>query len=176
MKDDTRNNLIGGIIALIISIAILTFCAWACHKGINYPTNVTNGLETNLERQETPLILIEGNSIKANTSIFHIKSQVLGIMGFGLEIEEAELLNRIIECETGWRNVCNTEYGCNGGQGIAQLIPKTVKHCEEELGKEIDPFNERDALECACWLLKNEGPSHWGTPDSWWGSYWCWAN
>lgn len=97
-------------------------------------------------------------------------------MATGLDYEQAELLSRIITCESGWQNICNQKYGCKAGQGIVQLIPSTVKYCEEKLGKPIDPFNEEDALECASWLLENEGVEHWGCPSCDWGSYWCWSN
>jgi len=175
MKDDIPDNIVK---AILVAISVITwaFIGWTCFKGISYQPNVTNGLEINLERKSTPLILVGGNSLKASVPHSCISPQVLGIMGFGLEIEEAELLNRIIECETGWRNVCNTKYGCNGGQGIAQLIPKTVKTCEKALGKTIDPFDESEALECAAYLLTETkaGKYHWGTPDGWWGSWSCW--
>ena len=85
------------------------------------------------------------------------------------------LMDRIIECESsGNPNAINSEYGCNGGMGLAQLIPKTVKYCEEKLDKKIDPFDPEDNLECAMYLLKNEGSRHWGTADTDWGTYWCW--
>ncbi len=86
---------------------------------------------------------------------------------------EAILLQKIIECESGWKNVCNGEYGCYSGQGIVQLIPTTVKYCEKGLEKTINPFNIQDSIQCAIWLLKNEGWQHWGTNETEWGSYQC---
>jgi hypothetical protein len=97
------------------------------------------------------------------------------------------LLDKIIECESGGRNVCNETYGCNSGQGILQLIPTTVKTCELALEKNIDPFTEKDSRECAMYLLKEtpQGAHHWGYPDGHrnayhkgirWGSYSCWSS
>ena len=85
----------------------------------------------------------------------------------------ADLLDKIIECESNWKNVCNQKYGCNAGMGLAQLIPQTVKYCEKNLGRKIDPFNKQDNLECAFWLLENEGWRHWGCPNCDWGTYNC---
>ncbi len=96
--------------------------------------------------------------------------------GLGLSYSEKILLDKIIECESNWRNVCNQQYGCKAGAGVAQLIPSTTKYCSENLEKKIDPLNERDSLECAAWLLTRtpQAHFHWGKPDSWWGSYFCW--
>ena len=90
----------------------------------------------------------------------------------------ASLMDKIIHCESGFDpKVCNKEFGCNAGMGLAQLIPKTVRYCEEKLGKDIDPFDPEDNLECAMWLLENEGTYHWGTAETVgeWGSYDCWS-
>lgn len=176
MNKDNISDILVYLVAAIITAGIIVLigyalsCSWSIHQ----------------VKEETPpetkrggsLILIEGNSLKAATPPCMIKPQVLGMLGYGLEVEEAELLNRIIECESGWENVPNAKYGREGGQGVAQLIPSTVKLCEEALNKTLDPFNEQDALECAVYLLTETeaGKYHWGTPDSWWGSYWCWAN
>lgn len=80
-----------------------------------------------------------------------------------------DLFERIIQCESGGDPlICNAECGCGCGMGLAQLIPSTVKYCEEKLGKEIDPFNAEDNLECARWLFLNEGTRHWNQ------SKFCW--
>ena len=83
-------------------------------------------------------------------------------------------LAKIIKCESNWQNICNKKYGCNAGQGLAQLVPSTVKYCEQELNKIINPFNEKDNLECALFLYTTEGNWHWGTPTSDWGTWKCW--
>lgn len=95
--------------------------------------------------------------------------QVLGTM-------VSDELYYIVKCESDFNpEVCNKEFGCSSGMGLCQLIPSTVKHCEEKLGKRIDPFNSEDNLECGEWLLKNEGSHHWGTAETVgkWGSYEC---
>jgi len=79
------------------------------------------------------------------------------------------LIDRIIRCESdGDPSVCNQEYGCKAGMGLFQLIPSTVKYCEEKLGREIDPFNEVDNRACAMWLLENEGTRHWSQSEHCW--------
>jgi len=86
------------------------------------------------------------------------------------------LAEEIIWCESrGKHDVCNQEFGCGAGMGLFQLIPSTVKYCEEKLGKTIDPFCPEDNYECGMWLLENEGTRHWGYEGANWGSYECWS-
>lgn len=84
--------------------------------------------------------------------------------------------DRIVECESNYRNVPNSKYGGDYGLGPAQLIKSTAKYCSEKLGKEIDRSNIVDNIECGAYLLSESktGYYHWGLPDSWWGSYHCW--
>ena len=111
------------------------------------------------------LILIGGNSVMAVTIPAKLEPTPL-----------TSLIDDIIWCESrGDPSVCNQQYGCKAGMGLFQLIPSTVKYCEEKLGRDIDPFNENDNMACGMWLLKNEGTDHWGTADTDWGSYWCWS-
>ena len=94
-----------------------------------------------------------------------------------LDVVVSRTFYRIIECESNFcYDVCNEEFGCIAGQGLAQLIPSTVEYCEKKLGKDIDPFNPQDNLECALWLYRNEGTRHWGCIDCSWGSYHCWGS
>ncbi len=125
---------------------------------------------------ENELIIIQGNTVKATVPPFVVQFASLGdlINEDGSNYPQVILLGEIIRCESHWKNVCNQRYGCNAGQGIAQLIPSTVKYCEKKLGKPINPFNQEDSLECAMWLLMNEGSFHWGTEFSEWGSWKCW--
>ncbi len=132
-------------------------------------------LQENTER----LIVVQENTVMASISPHFIALN--GVLGVylsedGSNYEELVLLNKIIECESNWRNVCNAKYGCRAGQGVAQLIPTTVRYCEEKLGKKIDPFCINDSVECAVWLLENEGHRHWGTEITNWGSYNCWKH
>lgn len=93
-----------------------------------------------------------------------------------LGILVSEQLYDIIECESGFDpDVCNVEYGCGSGQGLAQIIPSTLRHCEEKLEKELDVFDPQDNIACAQYLLEEEGDYHWGTATSSWGSYDCWS-
>jgi len=122
-----------------------------------------NPVEGLLER-EYSLIYSDKHFIQAVTPTYYPNIQTLGA-----------LAERIIFCESSGRpDVCNQQYGCGAGMGLFQLIPSTVKYCEGKLGKSIDPFDPDDNYECGMWLLENEGPHHWGTETSWWGSYDCW--
>lgn len=86
-----------------------------------------------------------------------------------------ECFYAIIRCESNFDSkVCNQKYGCSSGIGLMQIIPNTLQHCSEKLGRKIDPYIIQDNLECGAYLLKNEGTYHWGTEDSWWGSWDCW--
>ena len=93
------------------------------------------------------------------------------------QLEVPKLLYEIIKCESRWNPEVCSYAGCKAGMGLAQLIPSTVKYCEEKIGKKIDPFNADDNLECAIWLYENEGTHHWGYEEvkDEWGSYNCWS-
>lgn len=78
-------------------------------------------------------------------------------------------LHKIIECESGFKeNVCNAEFGCYAGQGLAQIIPNTLKHCEKQLGRSLDVFNSVDNLDCAVYLYTKEGNFHWNSSLACW--------
>ena len=85
-------------------------------------------------------------------------------------------LYRIIKCESNFKNICNQKYGCRAGTGLAMIIPTTGNHCEKKLGRELDLLNPQDNLDCAIYLYTKEGNYHWGTPETKWGTYYCWAN
>jgi len=155
-------------------ILVIGAIAWLWVGWWIYHTWLINPVEGQIEREYSEIIVVQGSALKASTPVNHINPRVLGLMAYDLEYETALLLNKIAECESGWKtNVCNGHYGCRGGQGVFQLIPSTVKYCEKKLGKPIDPFNEADNIECAIWLMTNEGWGHWGDSSTWWGSYYC---
>lgn len=81
--------------------------------------------------------------------------------------------NTIIRCESGYRNVCNADYGCWSGTGPGQLTPGKKEYCGKKLGREINLNNIDDNLECSAWLIANEGTRHYGTEETWWGSWDC---
>jgi len=102
--------------------------------------------------------IILGNSLKAMSNPYYPKVYTLG-----------SLVERIIHCESGGNpKICNKQYGCYAGMGLFQLIPSTVKYCEEKLGRKIDPFDANDNTTCAMWLLENEGLSHWKQSKDCW--------
>lgn len=79
------------------------------------------------------------------------------------------LAYEIIKRESGWKEkICNQEFGCRSGQGLFQIIPSTIKHCEGVLMRVLDPFYYKDNIDCGIWLLKNEGIGHW---QEWSGPY-----
>ena len=144
--------------------------------------------------EEKPgLITIQGNSIQAISPVYFPSPKTYGIViNYDMELKELReliknekpLLYRIIECESGWRNVCNTQ-GCGRGMGLAQIIPETWDYVGTKINIGDDPMNEIDNLKVALWLFKNEGVQHWGYhPDDSrgyvngerWGSWDCWAN
>jgi hypothetical protein len=110
--------------------------------------------------------LIQENSLKSSISPYYAPQNAKN----DTENDNLEAkMKAIIACESGGNpEVCNEEYGCGAGMGLCQLIPSTVKYCEEKLKKEIDPFNPDDNLECGWWLLINEGDKHWEQ------SRYCW--
>lgn len=80
-----------------------------------------------------------------------------------------EELYRIIKCESNFQPEVCSYAGCESGMGLCQLIPGTVRYCEEKLGRPIDPFNPEDNLACGIWLYENEGNSHWDMSRDCWG-------
>jgi hypothetical protein len=79
-------------------------------------------------------------------------------------------LYKIIDCESDFRpDVCSYA-GCDAGQGLAQIIPSTLRYCEEKLMKDLDVWNPTDNLECAIWLYSNEGNHHWSPSEACWKS------
>ena len=77
----------------------------------------------------------------------------------------------IIRCESSFNpGKCNEQYGCYAGQGLAQIIPNTLRHCERMLGLDLDVFNAEDNLKCADYLYKTQGTVPWNSSISCWGS------
>ena len=160
---------------IIINILIWLFIAGAILKS-HQTAQEAPGQEI-IPRADS-YYLVEQCFLKAVANPVYFKSQVLGMMmENGLSYEQAELLNRIAECESGWQNICNSK-GCKYGQGIWQIIPSSIKYCEEKLGKKIDPFDIEDNKECAIYLLTKtpQGANHWGFKNINWGTYQCWKD
>ena len=142
---------------------------------------------------EPGLIFVQGNSVQAVSSVYFPDPRVYGVvMSQEMEVsdlkelirKEKPLLYRIIQCESEWRNVCNTQ-GCGRGMGLAQMVPETWDYIQTKINIGDDPMNELDNLKAALWLFNNEGTHHWGYPPGdprgyvngeRWGSWDCWAN
>ncbi len=85
--------------------------------------------------------------------------------------QEYPALYWIVFCESSFRiDVCSYA-GCSKGMGLAQIIPSTLRYCEKKLGRTLDVFNPEDNLDCASWLLENEGLRHWESSKSCWQKY-----
>jgi len=166
---DRIRDLFLKISLITLAIVIWGFIGFAIWKAFSNPP------EKNIVLSQVPPInngeillnnsyyLIQRNSLKAITNPAIIKLRILGTMiGNGLDYDQAILIDKIIERESGGNpSICNQQFGCKAGMGLTQLIPSTIKYCEEKLGKKIDPFNPEQNLECAIWLLTNEGIKHW---------------
>ena len=142
------------IIVEVLAISLFLFPAVA-----QSPSNLP------FQELEGTLILIQGNSLVRSHS---------GALQNDLERQLWEVadkypeLERIIFCESSGReNVCSYK-GCNAGMGLAQIIPSTLKYCEEKLDKRLNPFDGEDNLECALWLYLNEGTKHWNSSKNCW--------
>ena len=103
------------------------------------------------QEEKESLVLIQDNTLQAIINPVQIQSIIFAIK-----------LDVIEECESkGNPTICNQEFGCSSGQGLFQIVPSTVRHCEIMLNKKIDPLNPEDNLECAEYLLYFEGDEHW---------------
>ena len=128
-------------------------------------------------------VVLLGNTLKG-ISILNFPLQTYTLASLNAK---DDIIYQIIQCESGWNpTACNKQYGCQAGMGLFQLIPSTIKYCEEKLGKPIDPFDANDNKECGNWLLTetSQGYYHWGYPRDdergykngiRWGSYDCWS-
>jgi len=143
--------------------------------------------------EEPVMATVQGNSIQAISSVYFPSPQVYGVlMSQEMEFEELKalikeekpLLYRIIECESGWRNVCNAQ-GCGRGMGLAQITPETWDYVAAKISIGDEPMNELDNLKVALWPFNNEGIQHWGYPPDdargyvngeRWGTWDCWGN
>ena len=79
------------------------------------------------------------------------------------KMEKMELLlDEIIRRESGGDpNICNLQFGCTAGAGLAGIIPSTLRTCEIGLGRNLDVFNPNDNKSCAYWLLGTRGIWPW---------------
>ena len=147
---------------LLLLIAIL-----GLPSEVNAPKNLP------FQELEGTLILIQGNSlVRSYPGALQndLERQLWEVADKYPELTDKypEELKRIIFCESSWReNVCSYK-GCNAGMGLAQIIPSTLKYCEQKLGRKLDAFNSQDNLECAIWLYENEGTKHWESSRHCW--------
>lgn len=83
---------------------------------------------------------------------------------------KADLALAIADAESNFENVCNID-SCDRGQGIFMFIPSTWEsECEGEV------MNPEDNIKCGVKLISEGEVNHWGTPMSWWGTYYEWQH
>ena len=162
---------------LLFAFLAILFSIWLLLLPKQLQSSSETALKGSYSHSQSQLLTIQGNTLVARNVLLQNSSENQSILAtiYGVPIESETFL-RIIECESSFRpDVCNKEFGCGAGAGLVQLIPKTIKYCEEKLGKKIDPFNPRDNLECGLWLYENESTRHWGYEGASWGSWNCWG-
>lgn len=143
--------------------------------------------------EENEMVIVQNSAIwggssseTPNTALVADKptrTQFLNTQGYqGGEIEDLirhyarlygadeNLAVKIAWCESGFDpRVCNKQFGCSGGQGVYQFINSTwIKNCEG------DVFNPEDNIKCGVKLISQGQLSHWGSAETWWGSWSCW--
>ena len=150
---------------------------FACFFAINVFPNYAKAPD-NINTDQ--LILVNGNTLVAVSTPTYPKISILGAIIGGLndlywEVElDYPLLSKIINCESGWRNVCNAK-SCNQGQGLGQIIPTTWKYVQTKIDIGNDPMDIEDNLRASIWLFENEGTDPWGYEGAKWGSFDCWG-
>lgn len=77
----------------------------------------------------------------------------------------------IVYCESTFRPEVCSYAGCQVGMGLIQVIPSSLKLCEKELKRKLDPFNVMDNLECGKFLLKIQGENAWKSSQQCWKKY-----
>ena len=86
-------------------------------------------------------------------------------------IQECESENDPMACNTcegtEWEGLYNPDI-CPCGAGPYQIIPSTLKYCEEKLGRELDVFNPVDNEACAIFLYENYGTKPWTQSQACW--------
>lgn len=176
--------------AIVLTSLLVVLSAWFARIP-DFGSNSLNG------QIEPKMAIIQGNSVlPISTYGFRgeVRATLIGIEDKPGDYEEREikhfqpLLNKIIDCESKWNvDACNTCKGtewegmyppesCACGKGFGQLTNDIIEKCSKELGREIDPFNKEDNLECSLHIFLTEGPQHWGCEDCKWGSYKCWKD
>ena len=144
--------------------------------GMVVPFVVNNATQRNLEANNNPsnseFVVIQSNSVVGVNIPYFPDFYILGVSG---TIEVDLCFYKIIEGESRFNpNAINEEFGEKGGMGLAQIIPKTLKYCEEKLEKKLDPYNPDDNIECALFLYETYGTKPWGDENTWWGSWNYW--
>lgn len=106
-------------------------------------------------------------SVLANLSDLSPKKQVIQKL---VRIHYPDLY-WIVDCESDFNPKAISYAGWWAGMGLCQIVPSTLRHCENKLGRKLDIFDPIDNLDCGDWLLKNEGLRHWQPSRHCWSKY-----
>jgi len=125
-------------------------------------------------------------------SVENIKAYIRETAGrYGVDVE---LALKIANCESSFRNIVNEEYGAVGGIGIFQIVQSTFDEAVEEmideqgcwgenntpwdlsiknystfeLAENVSPYNIKDNIEVAMYLLSIGGEKHWDASRHCW--------
>ena len=111
----------------------------------------------NLSVVEDSLWLIDSVYLKA-IPVLPIKGQVLATIIEPENIIPDSLLNKVIQCESGWDNSAR---GKAGEIGLAQFMPDTWRLFNKIRNTNLDIYNENDQLEMIIWAFQNGYENHW---------------
>jgi hypothetical protein len=130
-----------------------------------------------IQKTETPeLIIIGQNSVLAVQTHFGpsktfgtlyetnraIKDRVREVFA------DNPIMVEVIRCESNFHpEVCSYK-GCQAGMGLIQVIPSSLKLCEAEVGRKLNPFNTEDNLLCGKILYKIQGLKAWDSSRQCW--------
>jgi len=139
-------------------LLLIAFLVWL-------PSEVKAPKNLPFQELEGTLILLQGNSLVRSHS---------GALQNDLERQLWEVadkypeLERIIFCESSGReNVCSYK-GCNAGMGLLQIIPSSLKLCENKFNERLNPFDAENNIKCGLYLLELQGLKAWESSRHCW--------
>jgi len=116
------------------------------------------------------VVLAQGGK-KEDTSLFYLRpynsvlsgfEQIKLLKEFKVRDISVDLVLEIVRRESNFDpTICNGQFGCRSGIGLFQIVIETLKHCQKQLGRELNARDAEDNVDCGIWLLKNEGIKPW---------------
>ena len=107
-----------------------------------------------LEGQTGLYPFIGNNTLIAQANVFYPKPKVYASLGGKYN----ELIEDVIQCESGWDN---SKRGKAGEIGLCQFMPKTWEYFNKLRGTNLDIYNEEHQLEMIYWAFDNNLQNHW---------------